>query len=131
MKKNLEGVQVGDRVYNCLLDMWGVVSKVLMNEVYPLIVKFNNGDIESYTEDGRRSHGEKTPVLFFDKPKFDYPERKWIPQKGDKVIVSDFDLETKGVVRVFQCMSSDGQYGTYNCINLEPKNWKYCKPFEI
>ena len=130
MKKNLEGVRLGDRVYNYLMDEWGVVSKALMDKIYPLIVKFNNGVTESYTEDGRRSC-DKTPVLFFDKPQFEYPERKWIPQKGDKVVVSDFDLETKGVVRVFQCMSIDGQYGTYNCINLEPKNWKYCKPFEI
>lgn len=84
--KNLEGVQVGDRVWHGGWDVYGKVLRIDDNTPkrtfpYPLYVAWETPDIATgvYTIDGFLSGTERAdgslPTVYFDRPVFEFPKR--------------------------------------------------------
>lgn len=70
-----DGIKVGDRVYSIICG-WAIVTEVDLNRTYPIVIKAENGAIESYTFDGRFFLEEGYPQgLFWDEPQFTPPPR--------------------------------------------------------
>ena len=80
-RKNLEGVQVGDRLFHSLLGVWMVVLEVEPKKTFALTVRNENESsgegwftMEGYlTEIGQKNGG--LPILYFSRPEFEYPTR--------------------------------------------------------
>ena len=83
---NLEGIEVGDRVW-CVLYGYGTVVGMDKSD-YPIRVHFDGGDGTDFTSEGREFSEEKEPSLFFEMPKMyknkEYPKKpRWRANRND------------------------------------------------
>lgn len=69
-----ENAKVGDRVWS-FTEHWGTVDEIKFDEKYYLLIKFDNGRVDSYTFDGRSRLSDTFPTLFWDEIKFEIPEK--------------------------------------------------------
>ena len=55
----------GDRVWSYCMQKWGIVKDISMKrKQYPILVFYDDGDIMTYTKDGRELEEFKAPDLF-------------------------------------------------------------------
>lgn len=83
---NLEGVEVGDRVWGVLYG-YGTVKGIDKSD-FPIGVAFDGGDSSEFTSEGREYSEEKEPSLFFEMPKMyknkEYPKKpRWRANTGE------------------------------------------------
>lgn len=68
MKSSIEGVQVGDRVWDCRFG-WGIVRGTYAGETYPIACEFETDDVRTakveYTAGGRFYPSDNFPSVFF------------------------------------------------------------------
>ena len=85
---NLEGIEVGDRVW-CVLYGYGTVVGIEKSDYsYPIRVDFDGRDSSDFTLEGREYSDEEEPSLFFERPKFyknkEYPKKpRWRANTGE------------------------------------------------
>ena len=57
--------KVGDRAFDALLQEWGKVAQVNNNDdLYPILVSFNNGIHRTYTAEGKRFVSDEVHCLY-------------------------------------------------------------------
>jgi hypothetical protein len=107
--KNLEGIQVGDRVWLRSADIFGQVKSIGGGKIR---VQFENTEgISLFCLDGRWSSRSRLPDLFFDKiPEPEYPKRP-IMLEGAPLKVGDVVYRKSGgedCVREVKKIDADG-----------------------
>lgn len=90
--KNLEGIKIGDKVFDFIFQEYGVVTSTALGHSFPIKVKFDKLKY-TYSIDGRINSSDKLPRLFFDDPNNftvkqimdgEYPTRlRWKPELGE------------------------------------------------
>ena len=124
--------KVGDEVY-CLIYGKGVVENIEEGETYLVLVEFNNGNEEEYTEDGKLlEDGNRT--LFFKEviiPKSAYNKQKRRASKGDSYY---FVNDIGEVCRMLDFMGRNENLkyniGNYFSSEEEAKQSKFYKVFQ-
>lgn len=125
---NLKGVQVGDRVWGAGFG-WGEVKGIDDSDSpsYPIVVEFQRvPSLISYTRQGRYRYDDGFPSLFFSEIEFQIPpapERKFIPEKYDIILVSD-----NGRCWSLGIFSHISDFGTYTTVCNEW--WRQARPFD-
>ena len=72
-KEDNQEFRVGDKVYDIMYKSCGIITNISKGKTgYPLIVKLENGKINTYTIDGRVSSCYKTPHLLHYRDDYDY-----------------------------------------------------------
>ena len=71
--------QVGDRVFNYLIQEWGEIISITNLRPYTVLVKFEYGTMGSYTIQGAKD-AEALPVLFWDEVNPIIPPEKPLPK---------------------------------------------------
>ena len=117
-QKNLEGVRVGDRVWNAREEKHNLFGTVLelghKNRAidFFLIVEWDDGSKGGYTIDGYRSDSARRdgafPLVYFDRPVFDFPKRPEPPiEEGELVWGWDDEVtwENTGMQRYYGWLS--------------------------
>ena len=57
--------KVGDRVWSYSMQKWGTIKEINMKrEKYPILVFFDDGDVMTYTDDGREILEYKSQDIF-------------------------------------------------------------------
>lgn len=57
--------KVGQKAFDALLQEWGKVAQVNSNDdLYPILVSFNNGIHRTYTAEGKRFVSDEVPCLY-------------------------------------------------------------------
>lgn len=81
-----EGVKVGDRLFS-LTHGYGKVTRLMPEESYCIIVQYEVGYyVDSFTRKGFVTEAHANPILFWDEPKFE------IPQKPKREVIKEFDM---------------------------------------
>ena len=76
-QRNLYGACVGDEVYS-LYDGKGKITNIRFFETYQLEVEFKNKNkIEYFRFDGKYDSSDDMPTLFFEKPEFEFPKKRF------------------------------------------------------
>lgn len=106
--------KLGDRVFHIEYG-WGVVR---FNESvnFPLLVKFNEGEVISFTLDGREMEESKQPLLSFTEytlQGFSQERQIVLPEFGELCLVRSKDNED-WICEYFQCLNDLGEYVTMN-----------------
>lgn len=99
--------KIGDKVWNIILEEWGIIVEISTEYKYSVEVKFSNGKIIGYTIDGKNHEDDKQPVLFWnevhlptaeeDKKPFDLVDflkenlkpKKFVPYENNSMIIYD------------------------------------------
>lgn len=111
----LKGLRVGDKCYS-LQHGELIVSDIDYRESYVIKTIRQNGDVFSYTKDGRVWGNHVNPTLYFSKPEIIEPQRP--KRKVTKTVTIWIDRETAGVLQ-----DTSHKIG-YNirCVNCYPDN---------
>lgn len=81
-----ETAQVGDKVWDVHLG-WGEVYLVGLDEYFPVIVVFPNGETKTYTEGGLYAPRDANQTLFWDEVKINAPKKPMPYLKVDTEVV--------------------------------------------
>ena len=68
-----KNAKVGDRVWD-FSKSWGIIEKICDDD-YPIVVLFENKEIETFTFEGKYSCSDLYPRLFWNEIKFEIPEK--------------------------------------------------------
>jgi hypothetical protein len=121
--------KVGQTVYST--QGKGIVENIIDNKLYPVIVRWGNGNRDGYTNDGRFSINDLEPSLF-QNPVITQPN---IPlcefKQGDLVLVSDDG--TTWFVQFFVSQNSKGHFEATTKQNSTKVycSYKYCKKYTV
>ena len=85
--KNLEGIEIGDRVWGVLYGYGTVIG--IDNSEFPISVDFDDEYNNEFTLEGKEYSEDKEPSLFFEMPEFykskQYPKKpRWRASEGEK-----------------------------------------------
>lgn len=72
MTTTFETAKVGDRVW-CMVAGWGEVQSIDSSKDYPIAVRFNDDDIQTYTVGGFFAESDIRQTLFWDEIVFEVP----------------------------------------------------------
>ena len=115
-----KNAQVGDRVFDYLIQEWGEIISTTNLRPYTVLVKFEYGTMGSYTIQGTKD-AEELPVLFWDEVKPIIPPEKPLPKlKIDTPVLvwsSNADYKYK---RYF---SHFGSKGNMHCFKSGTTSW--------
>ena len=76
-QRNLYGACVGDEVYS-MYDGKGKITNIRFFETYQLEVEFKNKNkVEYFRFDGKYDSSDDMPTLFFEKPEFEFPKKRF------------------------------------------------------
>lgn len=120
----------GDKVFHIEYG-WGVVGFQKSNK-FPLVVKFREENVFTFTLDGKETSESKYPLLSFTEytlQGFSQERPIVLPEVGELCLVRssecyDYNCE------YFQCLNDLGQYVTMDC-NGEYSYWKQIKRIKI
>lgn len=81
--------KVGDRVWD-FSKSWGIIEKICDDD-YPIVVLFENKEIETFTFEGKYSCSDLYPRLFWNEIKFEIPEKPFnLEDELRKLEIQDF-----------------------------------------
>ena len=87
--------QVGDRVFDYLIQEWGEIISTTNLRPYTVLVRFEDGAMGSYTIQGIKNTIDKLPTLFWDEVKPITPPEKPLPELEVDTRVFVWDLNNK------------------------------------
>ena len=113
--------ETGDRVYDFTKGLgWGTIKQIIPNSNidYPIMVSFDNGELVSYTLDGKIYENDPHPTLSFTesdlvKGGFSQGRPEILPERGDIVWVRN-DKDGKWKIAHFVQLIEDITY-LYEC----------------
>lgn len=110
--------ETGDRVYDFTKGLgWGTIKQIIPNSNidYPIMVLFDNGELVSYTLDGKIYENDPHPTLSFTeydlvKGGFSQERPEILPERGDIVWVRDVQDGIWRIVHFVQKLTAGPYY---------------------
>jgi len=107
--------KVGQKAFDALLQEWGKVAQINNNEdLYPILVSFNNGIHRTYTAEGKRFVSDEFPCLY-------HQEMAIVPKDSLERMIQ-VKLDGKWEPRVFIAELNGGDVLCYEAKTLEEAN---------
>ena len=109
--------ETGDRVYEHVRSLgWGTIEEILTDDTdNPIMVSFDNGELVSYTLDGKIYENDPHPTLSFTeydlvKGGFSQERPEILPERGDIVWVRDVQDGIWRIVHFVQKLTAGPYY---------------------
>ena len=122
---------VGDRVYNGILKVWGIVREIDLSGTYPICVEFDDGCRETYTIDGKRIVGQIRVLSFteYDLVNGGFSQTRPLPKiKKDQLVYINNGCDSKWIMMYFSHIDKNGK--TFCFVNQQ-KSTETSDTFEV
>ena len=128
-----KNAKVGDRVWD-FSKSWGIIEKICDDD-YPIVVLFENKEIETFTFEGKYSCSDLYPRLFWNEIKFEIPEKPFnLEDELRKLEIKKFEYDWLNYFLVYDGKDKEITYGYHqhwespDCIYFSEKSIKrFCE----
>ena len=119
-----KNAQVGDRVFDYLIQEWGEIISTTNLRPYTVLVKFEYGTMGSYTIQGIKNSIDKLPTLFWDEVTPITPPEKPLPKLEIDTPVLVWSSNTNHKYKRY--FSHFDSKGNIHCFKSGTTSWSTC-----